>query len=158
MVTRRKLALGIVLVGGWLLLAPADTVGNPPGSTDSVAVARQSDAMTVHLGAGRAGAAFTTHRPQGEITQYQIRAPEGARVRATMQIPGVTTRLAITTGAPSDTGACHTARGSITCTTGEEGCPMPVATWHVVVRKLAGPPGDVTVWFRIGQPAAVRAA
>ena len=154
MVRPRKLALGIVLVGGWLLLAPADTVGNPPVSTNRVAVARHSDALTVHLGAGRAGAAFTIHRPQGEIILYEIRAPVGARVRATVQIRGLTTRLAITTGAPSDTGACHTAGGLLTCSTGEEGCPMPVAAWHVDVRKLAGPPGDVTIWFRTGQPAA----
>ena len=29
---------------------------------------------------------------------------------------------------------------------------MPEATWHFRVDKLAGPAGDVTLWFRIGKP------
>jgi hypothetical protein len=153
MTWRRRLAVGIVIAGAWLTFT-----GRPAATEVSPLTALHSNAVTVRLGPGRDSAALTVRRPQGEITLYRIRAPEGARVQATVQIPGLTTRLAITTAAASPTGACHAVRGFRTCTNGEEGCPMPVATWHVVVRKLAGAAGDVTIWFRVGKPPAVTAA
>ena len=29
---------------------------------------------------------------------------------------------------------------------------MPEGTWQFRVNKLAGPAGDVTLWFRVGNP------
>jgi hypothetical protein len=170
MSTRRKLAIGIAVIGGWLLFSIANMVWNPHTSSSgpagrhsrspklSLLAAHRADAATVQLGPGRDSAAFTIRRPQGEIVLYRIRAPRGARVRATTQIPGLTTRLAITTGRPSAVGSCRTTRSLVTCTTGEEGCPMPAATWHVRVWKLAGPAGNVTIWFRVGKPPSSEGA
>jgi hypothetical protein len=31
---------------------------------------------------------------------------------------------------------------------------MPAGVWHVRVNKYSGPPGDVTIWFRVGAPPA----
>jgi hypothetical protein len=166
MPTRRKLAIGIVLVGGWVLFSVANMVWNPHTSASGPAgrrspspklrllAAHRPDAASVRLGAGRDSAACTIHRQHGEFVLYRIRAPRGARVRATTQIPGLTTQLLITTGRPSAVGACQTTRSFVTCSTGEEGCPMPAAAWHVRVWKLAGPAGNVTIWFRVGKPPA----
>ena len=31
---------------------------------------------------------------------------------------------------------------------------MPAGNWLVRLHKLAGPAGDVTIWFRVGRPPA----
>ena len=33
---------------------------------------------------------------------------------------------------------------------------MPEGTWRVHLRKLAGPAGAVTIWFRVGDPRGNR--
>ena len=111
---------------------------------------------TIHLGTGRQTATLTMPETAGVILLYRINAPYGARIRATTQLPATSAPLLIATtahtGPTAPTNKCHTDAGRVTCTVGEEWCPMPAGSWHVNLRKLSGPAGDVTVWFRVGQP------
>jgi hypothetical protein len=52
---------------------------------------------------------------------------------------------------------CHVSESRVTCTVGEEWCPMPAGRWQVRLHKLGGPGGEVTVWFHVGQPPAKQA-
>ena len=97
----------------------------------------------------------------GVILLYRISAPVGARIRGTTQLPSSSAPLLIATtahaGPTAPTNRCHTNAGRVTCTVGEEWCPMPAGKWHVRLQKLGGPGGSVTVWFRVGQPPATYA-
>lgn len=105
-----------------------------------------------HFGAGRHGRSFAVREPAGVIVQYRISAPAGVRVRAWAQIPHVTVPLAIRTAPDGPSSSCARRGSRVVCTQGEEGCPMPPATWHFRVVKLTGRAGSVVVRFRVGRP------
>jgi hypothetical protein len=109
-------------------------------------------AATAHVDDGRQSFSFRLHEPAGTILLYRISAPRGARIRAFAQLPHVTVPLWIASGPAGPNGPCTNLAARISCTVGEEGCPMPEGTWHFQVEKRAGPAGDVIVWFRIGKP------
>jgi hypothetical protein len=118
-------------------------------------VAPSGHSATIHLGVGRQSATFTLPEPDGVILLYRIRAPVGAHIQGTSQLPTTSAPLVIGTfpvGLPTQ--SCHVGGSRITCTVGEEWCPMPAGTWRLHLRKLAGPAGDVTVWFHVGRPPA----
>ena len=112
---------------------------------------------TIHFAEGRQSAAVTMSEPDGVILLYRISAPVGARIRGTTQLPSITVPLVIGTFRVGPSSSCHVDASRVTCTVGEEWCPMPAGAWHLRLRKFAGPAGDVTVWFRLGQPPAKKA-
>jgi hypothetical protein len=101
------------------------------------------------FGAGAETRTFTLREPAGVILLYRLSVPAGARVAATVQWPHVTVPLRIATGS---TGACASVAGRTTCTVSEEWCPMNAATWRVRIAKQTGPPGEISLWFRVGEP------
>ena len=113
-------------------------------------VVTTTGAARLHFDGGRQSLSFRLHEPSGVILLYRIRAERGMTVRASTQLPRITVPLQIATGPTGPAGSCTYVGSHIDCTVGEEGCPMPEGTWHVRVEKLAGPGGDVTLWFRIG--------
>ncbi len=86
--------------------------------------------------------------PAGAIRLYRLSAPRGARVAGSMQLPGITVPLVIGT-TPTDLVRCRAAADRIVCAVAEEACPMPAGVWRLRLRKLAGPPARVTLWFRV---------
>ena len=108
--------------------------------------------MTIHFGAGHQSRTFTLREPHGVILLYRIQAPRGTRVRATTQLRPLTVPLPIATSRVGPSSSCHARATRVTCTVGEEWCPMPAGVWQVRLHKLAGPAGNVTVWFRVGAP------
>jgi hypothetical protein len=134
----------------WQSVAVVFAVAFLAGSSSATGAQRTYSA-TVHLGSGRQSRSFRLHEPAGTIQLYRISAPRGADVRGVVQIPRVTAALRIATGPTALNGSCAERGSRVTCTVGEEGCPMPEATWDVHLNKRAGPAGDVTLWFRVGQ-------
>jgi hypothetical protein len=114
--------------------------------------ARYRHSVTIRFGTGRQSRSFRLHEPAGVILLYRIRARAGTRVRGTSRLPRVTVPLVIATSRTGPSSSCHARAARITCTVGEEWCPMPAGVWRVWLRKLGGPAGDVTVWFRVGAP------
>lgn len=106
---------------------------------------------TVRFGRGRLTAVFGLREPAGIILGYTISAPAGVVARAWSQVPGVTVPLAIRTTPNGPVASCRRSGPRVVCTQGEEGCPMPAATWRVRIVKLAGPPGRVTLRLRVGR-------
>lgn len=115
-------------------------------------VDRANHSATLSFERGRQAITFTMREPTGVILLYRISAPRGTEIRASAELPGVTVPLRIATARVGPSSSCTERRERIICTVGEEGCPMPEATWRFRVEKLGGPAGDVTLWFRIGSP------
>ena len=136
---------------GVLIVAALSAAGLTarPFVSDASVVTRTGSA-TLHFNAGRRSLSFRLHEPSGVIQLYRLRADGGMKVRGSAQIPRITAPLRIATGPTGPRSPCTNIASRIDCTIGEEGCPMPEATWHFRVDKLAGPAGDVTLWFRIG--------
>jgi hypothetical protein len=136
-------------------VAVAAVCGSASGSVARTVVVVRPYSATLHMGRGTQSLAFQLHQPAGVILLYRISAPRGAAVRASTQLPGITVPLRIVTG-PSR--SCVARNGRVSCTVGEEWCPMPAGTWRVRVDKRAGPAGDVILWFRVGNPRGAAAA
>ena len=127
--------------------------GSAAGSGRAVGswvVATSASSATLHFDRGRQSLSFRLHEPAGTIRLYRLVAPRGARVRASAQLPRITVPLRI--AAPSN--ACTNLGRRVSCTVGEEGCPMPMGTWRFLVEKRAGPAGEVTLTFRVGGHAS----
>jgi hypothetical protein len=106
---------------------------------------------TLRFDSGRQTLRFRLREPTGVILTYRLTAQRGADIRASARLPGVTVPLWIGTTTPvGPNGWCTEAGEWITCRVSEEWCPMPEGTWRFRVEKVAGPPGVVTLWFRIG--------
>jgi hypothetical protein len=129
--------------------APASSSSPRPRTVTTVVARHDADTVTVSLQRGRRTAVVHLREPQGAIQRYEISAPAGTAVRAWSQIPHVTVPLAIRTSVGTVAG-CRRGAGRIVCTQGEEGCPMPSATWRIRIEKLAGPAGAVTIRLQIG--------
>jgi hypothetical protein len=123
----------------------------------SVALLRHS--TTIHLAQGRQRAAFTMRESGGVILLYRISAPIGTRIQGTTQLnpPFGSAPLRIATSRVGPSSRCHRTTARVTCTVSEAWCPLMAGDWHVHLRKLAGPPGNVTVWFHVGQPPTAQA-
>jgi hypothetical protein len=122
------------------------------------AIVGRAHTAVVHFGAGRHQRSFTLHEPAGMIVEYRISAPAGARVRGWAQVPDLTARLEIRTAPDGPSSSCARRGPRVVCNQAEEGCPMPQATWHFRVLKLAGRAGNVVVRFRVGRPPDSSAA
>jgi hypothetical protein len=138
-----------------LLVAAALTAacGSAAGSgraMGSWVVATSSYSATLHFDRGRQSLSFRLAEPPGTIRLYRLVAPGGARIRASAQLPRITVPLRIATPRSS----CTKLGTRVSCTVAEDGCPMPKGAWRFRVEKLAGPPGAVTLTFRIGGAAA----
>lgn len=131
---------------------------NAPPAQAPPTVARSVHSVTLHFDAGHQSASLTMPEPDGVILRYRISAPRGARVRGTTQLRSISAPLLIATTHTGPSSTCHANARRVTCTVGEEACPMPAGTWHVHLRKMGGPAGDVTIWFDVGQPPAKQAA
>ena len=150
---------------GWLgalLVAAAVTggCGSAAGAEHAVAgrppVGLSRHSATVRFGTGRQTVDFAMREPAGVILLYRISAPMGTRVEGTTQLPNTTVPLLIRTSRTGPSSSCGRHGRRVVCTVGEEGCPMPEGTWRVHLRKLAGPAGAVTIWFRVGDPRGNR--
>jgi hypothetical protein len=149
---RRKLVA--LAVAGCLATAGSLLFG--AGDTGRAAVETGIGSATAHFGPGRQERLFQLDEPAGVILLYRISAPAGVSVRGTAQLPGVTVPLRIRTAPPGPDSPCTNQRATVVCTVGEEWCPMPAGRWRFRLEKLAGPPGDVRLWFRVGKPPGQR--
>jgi hypothetical protein len=137
-----KPRLAVVCVLGAAAFASTASGGRP-------AVETGHGVAMLHFGDGRQTVAFRLHQPAGTIRLYRISAPSGSRVRGYAQLPGLTVPLRIATAPVGPSSGCARHGARVTCTVGEEGCPMPDADWSFRFEKLAGPAGDVVVRFRV---------
>jgi hypothetical protein len=148
---------GPTAYAGALLIASAcaaacgsGTTARHPNGAPAARLAAHS--VTVRFGEGRGSASFRLREPDGVILLYRLRAPIGTNVRGVTRLPSVSAGLSIATTELGPSSSCRHDAGTTICTVGEEWCPMPAGTWHVRLRKLAGPAGNVTLVFRVGQP------
>jgi hypothetical protein len=151
-------ALAATLTAGCGAAGPAGTAGHAsPRSAGGhrarpVGAPHRRQSMTVRFGRGRRAVVFGLREPAGIILGYTISVPRGVVARAWSQVPGLTVPLEIRTSPNGPVASCRRSGPRIVCTQGEEGCPMPAATWRVRIVKLAGPAGRVTLRLRVGRP------
>lgn len=140
----RKLVL-FALAGVGFLLAPAakGDVGVPLTTKRA-----PGKPFVLGVGSGPRRVSFLMSETAGVILLLRLTVPHGSRVNVTGRIPHVA-GVGISTDGRSK---CRR-RGAVdVCTQPEEWCPMPAAAWRFVLRKLAGPRGEVRVDFVIGSP------
>ncbi len=152
-----------------ILIVAIAAVGSSCGSTSTAAtgaarapathvharpVVRLAPSAQLHFAAGRRTATLTLHEPAGVILLYRLSAPVGTRILGMTRRPSSTAPMLIGTYRTGPSSSCRTRASRVTCTVGAEWCPLPSGMWRVRLRKLSGPAGDVTLWFRIGQPPA----
>jgi hypothetical protein len=150
------LILAAALAGGCGSVSGAGrAAGDPPHRfATRTAVDNAGHFATLHFDRGRQVLSFRLHEPDGVILLYRINAPRGVKLRGSAQLPKTTVPLLIATTPVGPSSSCTDRGARIICTVGEEWCPMPEGTWHFRVEKLAGPAGNVTLWFHVGQPPA----
>jgi hypothetical protein len=132
--------------------------GSAAGSGPSGAVAPSAYSASLHFDRGRQTLSFRLHEPAGVILLYRLTAPRGAEIRASAQLPRVTVPLWIATAPAGPSSPCTELGTRLSCTVGEEWCPIPEGNWRFRVDKRAGPAGDVMLVFRVGNPPAQAAA
>lgn len=128
-----------------------------PRTTSSTSVAVNHHSVAVDTAGGASSIRVLMREPAGTILLFRVTAPRGARVDVTGVIPqtaGVSTWVPRRRNDPAET--CRSRGQSISCTQGEEACPMPAATWRIRLRK-AGRAGWVRVTFVVGPAKASRA-
>jgi hypothetical protein len=129
-----------------------ETGGAPHRISSKAAVEKGTDWATVHFDQGRQALSFRLHEHGGVILLYRISAPRGVKVRGSARLPGITVPLQIATKPIGPSSSCAKLGGRVSCTVGEEWCPMPDGVWRFHLEKLAGPSGEVIVWFQVGEP------
>ena len=142
-----------------ILIVAIAALGSGCGSTSPAATGAArapvlAPSAQLHFAAGRRTATLTLHEPAGVILLYRLSAPVGTRILGMTRRPSSTAPMLIGTYRTGPSSSCRTRASRVTCTVGAEWCPLPSGIWRVRLRKLSGPAGDVTLWFRIGQPPA----
>jgi hypothetical protein len=143
-IERMRRFLGSALAAGVLLTAWAAVAGGATvlGRTHSVVIRARAGA-----GLSRGGIS----EPAGVIRVFRVVAPVGVRVRVTAAISGLAAvSLSIPGSRVDGAETCTRRAGSISCSQGEEACPMPAATWRFRVRKTSGPAGSIRIEFVVG--------
>lgn len=124
---------------------------------------RRGDAGTRHVTAGerrgvlRIPAGASTARldfseSAGVIRLLRVVVPAGTRADLTGVVRGVAgVRISTPVARNDPSEACARLGRAEVCTQSEEACPMPAATWHFRLIKLAGPAGWVRVEFVVSQ-------
>jgi hypothetical protein len=107
-------------------------------------------AAVVHLGPGRAHAAFSLHERAGTVLLFRATVPHGAKARIDAHIPGGAGMRLNTAWAPEGL-RCRRRGASDVCVV-HGSCPFPETTWQFSVWKAGGPEGAVRVEFVVGRP------
>ena len=121
------------------------------GSAGGAPTAGRSGSLLIPMRAGSSLGQGAVSEPAGAIRVFRVVAPAGIRVRVTGVISGVAgVSLALPGARRGGAETCTHRGGSVACVQQEEACPMPAATWHFRVRKIAGPAGRIRIDFVVG--------
>lgn len=103
-----------------------------------------------HFRVGRAPRQFRflASEPLGVILLLRLTFPHGTQATAIGRIPHLA-GVEISTDRRS---TCRRHGVVDVCIQPEEWCPMPAAAWRFVLRKKAGPPGEIRLDFVVGSP------
>lgn len=108
---------------------------------------------TFRLGPARATRTFTFRERGGVILRNQLTVRRGVRAFVVARIPhlaGAEVWSWQSRNRPS--ASCRLHGAFDICTQGEEWCPMPPATWHFRLVKLAGPAGLIRFTYLVAPP------
>jgi hypothetical protein len=136
----RKVFMDLAMAGMVLVAGPGLASGKP--------VAARSESMLVRMSAGAQANRVELSEPAGVIRLLRVVVPAGTRVKVTGAIPRLAgVSIAIPSARHDNAETCVQDGRSVVCTQAEEACPMPAATWHFLVRKVAGPAGRIRIEF-----------
>src|SRR5438876_3439896 len=88
-----------------VLIAAVAVAGDSTGAAAGVTATGRA---TLHFHGGRQTLSVRLHEPAGEIQLYRMSAARGARVRASVQLPGITVPLRIATEPVGPSSSCVT--------------------------------------------------
>jgi len=133
--------------------APAALAAAGSGRQPRQPGSRFETTRTFRLGPGRATRTFTFRERGGVILVNQLTVRHGVRAFVAARIPhlaGADVWSWVSRNRPS--GSCRVRGAFDICTQGEEWCPMPPATWHFRLVKLAGPAGVIRFTYVVAPP------
>ncbi|MCL2417713.1 MAG: hypothetical protein FWD04_00350 [Conexibacteraceae bacterium] len=111
----------------------------------------RSTSMVVRMPAGATVARVEIPEPAGVIRLLRVVAPGATRVKVSGVIPGLAgVSIAVPQDRRINAETCSRHGSTTACNEQEEACPMPPATWHFRVRKVAGPAGQIRIDFVVG--------
>ena len=112
---------------------------------------------TFRLGPGRATRTFTFRERGGVILLNQLTVRPGVRAYVVARIPHLAgAEVWSWTSRDHPAASCRRHGAFDICTQSEEWCPMPPATWHFRLVKLAGPAGLIRFAYVVAAPPPKR--
>lgn len=105
------------------------------------------------FGSGGGRRVFKVRRPSGVVLLTRLTVTHGIRAWATATIPEVSgVRVATFPDRGDPLSPCRRRGRFDVCTQAQEWCPMPAATWRILLVKVGGPAGRVRFDFVVGKP------
>jgi hypothetical protein len=155
LVALRRLSFGCAVIGGVsALIAVQPSAATAPNRVRTATPGFET-VRTLQLPAGRASRFFTLRERSGVILVNRLTVRRGVRVTVYASIPHLAG--AGVTSWPDQRGrdatlSCRRKGPYEVCNQAEEWCPMPKASWHVRLVKLAGPAGPVRFDYLVAPP------
>lgn len=144
-----------MIAGAAALFIVQPSTVQPSGATlparERTTAASLETTRTFQLPAGRASRIFTLHEGSGVILINRLTVRRGVRVSVDARIPNLA-EARVSTWDHDAALSCRRTGINEVCTQGEEWCPMPKATWHVRLVKLAGVAGAVRFDYVVAPP------
>ena len=143
----RKLVFIAVASASLTVAPPANTdAGVYRATKETIRVTTRPEAHRFRVGRAPRQFRFLVSEPPGVILLLRLTVPHGTWAAAVGKIPHLA-GVAISTDRKSN---CRRHGPVDICTQPEGWCPMPAAAWRFVLRKEAGPPGEIKLDFIVG--------
>lgn len=151
----RRLSFGCAVIAGVAALFAVQPSAATAPHRARTATRGFETGRTFQLPAGHASRFFTLRERSGVILVNRLTVRRGVRVTVYASIPHLAGAGVISW--PDQRGrdaslACRRKGPYEICNQAEEWCPMPRATWHVRLVKLAGPAGAVRFDYLVAPP------
>jgi hypothetical protein len=115
---------------------------------ETIRVTARPEAHRFRVGRAPRQVQFLASEPLGVVLLLRLTVPHGTWAAAVGRIPHLA-GVAISTDRRSN---CRRNGPVDICTQPVEWCPIPAAAWQFVLRKRAGPPGQIRLDFVVGSP------
>jgi hypothetical protein len=154
-VISRHSSIRTVSLAASMLLIATQTAWAADQPREHAASTRYQVTRTFELGVGRVTRTFTFRERTGVILVNRLTVPQGVRVIVDARIPRLAGARVSSWPIRDDPSLSCQRQGVVeVCNQSAEWCPMPQATWHFQLIKLAGPAEQIRFDYVVASPPA----